>query len=78
MPNSVTQLVLGLAIAIGLAVVGVSAIGNAAVMTSAVETVHGTAPTLSTIEHIPADANAIAAREQLRTVFLDAFNARIR
>jgi hypothetical protein len=74
MPNSVTQLVSGLAVAVGLAVVGVSAIGNAAVMTSGPES----ARALSTVEYIPADANPVAAREQLRTVFLDAFNARIR
>jgi hypothetical protein len=73
MPTSVNQLVLGTAVAVALAVVGVSAIGNAAP-----EPVHGSARALSTIEYVPADANPVAAREQLRTVFLDAFNARIR
>jgi hypothetical protein len=77
MPTSVNQWVLGIAVAVGLAVVGVSAIGNAAVVSSSSEQGHGTEPALSTSD-MPVSANDIAGREQLRMVFLDTFNARIR
>ena len=78
MPTSVNQWVLGIAVAVGLAVIGVSAIGNAAVVPSSLERSQGNPPAFSTGESTRSSANAIAGREQLRMAFIDAFNARVR
>jgi hypothetical protein len=77
MPSSITQLVIGTAVAIGMAVVGVSVIGSAA----AVEQAQVNAPQIlvNRDESPLSEEDArLADRQQLRRIFFDKSRGRPR
>jgi len=67
MPSGITQLFIGMVVAIGMALVGVSAIGGAAEL----ERAQANTPGIST-GHVEPDADArLSDRQQLRRLFFD-------
>jgi hypothetical protein len=81
MPSSLTQLIIGMAVATGMAVVSAIAIGSAASLASTVEQAQVNAPETLTghYESPLSDADArLSDRQQLRRIFLDGSRDRLR